>query len=31
MSSSIRDSYDYDLIKKCINCGFIRLKIDWFS
>ena len=29
MSSCIKDLYDYDLVKKCLNCGFISLKSNF--
>ena len=29
MSSCIKDFYDYELIKKCLKCGNISLKINF--
>ena len=29
MSNSIKDLYDYDLIKKCCRCGIVKLKSNF--
>ena len=29
MSTCIKDLYDYDLIKKCLKCGYISLKSNF--
>ena len=31
MSSCVKDLYDYDLIKKCLNCGNISLKSNFYK
>ena len=31
MSNGIKDLYDYDLVKKCSNCGIIKLKSNFYK
>ena len=29
MSNCIKDLYDYDLVKKCLKCGTVKMKTDF--
>ena len=31
MSNCIKELYDYELVKKCSKCGFVRLKSNFYK
>ena len=31
MCNCIKDLYDYELVKKCSKCGFVRLKSNFYK